>query len=90
MVVAIALLVVFQNVTKMMQALETSGDVPAGLGMWALCAIYFAIGLWLYITTTSQGSGSPAQTMFVWVDRGIRQMRAFVMRRLGKPEEGPA
>ena len=89
MVVAIALLVVFQNVTKMMQALETSGDVPAGLGMWALCAIYFAIGLWLYITTTSQGSGSPAQTMFVWVDRGIRQVRAFVMRRLGKPEEGP-
>lgn len=89
MVVAIALLVVFQNVTKMMQALEASGDVPPGVGMWALCAIYFAIGLWLYITTTSQGSGSPAQTMFVWVDRGIRRVRTFVMRRLGKPEEDP-
>ena len=89
MVVAIALLVIFQNVTKMMQALEAGGDVPAGVGMWALCAVYFAIGLWLYITTTSQGSGSPAQTMFVWVDRGIRRVREFILRRLGRAEEDP-
>ncbi len=89
MVVAIALLVIFQNVTKMMQALEAGGDVPPGVGMWALCAIYFAIGLWLYSTTTSQGSGSPAQTMFVWVDRGIRRVREFIMRRLGRVEEDP-
>lgn len=90
MVVAIALLVVFQNVTKMMQALERSGDVPAGLGMWALCAVYFAIGLWLYISTTSQGSGSPAQTMFVWFDRLIVRAKAVVRRALGRPDEDAA
>ncbi len=90
MVVAIALLVIFQNVTKMVEALATKGDVPAALGLWGLCFIYFAIGLWLYISTTSQGSGSPAQTMFVWFDQMIRGARTFVMRRLGKTEEDPA
>ena len=58
--------------------------------MWALCAVYFAIGLWLYISTTSQGSGSPAQTMFVWFDRLIVRIKAFVMRSLGRADEDAA
>lgn len=90
MVVAIALLVIFQNVTKMMQALESSGDVPPGVGIWGLCALYFAIGLWLYISTTSQGSGSPAQTMFVWFDRAIRRLKEMALRALRRPEEDGA
>ncbi|MDG1210123.1 MAG: LptF/LptG family permease [Paracoccaceae bacterium] len=86
-VVAIALLVVFQNLTKVMQAMEYSGDVPAGVGIWTLCAIYFAIGLWLFVSTTSQGSGSPAQTMFVWFDHGIVRLKAYVRRAFGRADE---
>jgi lipopolysaccharide export system permease protein len=86
-VVAIALLVVFQNLTKVMQAMENSGDVPAGVGIWTLCAIYFAIGLWLFVSTTSQGSGSPAQTMFVWFDHGIVRLKAYVRRAFGRADE---
>ena len=86
-VVAIALLVVFQNLTKVMQAMENSGDVPAGVGIWTLCAIYFAIGLWLFVSTTSQGSGSPAQTMFVWFDHGIVRLKAHVRRAFGRADE---
>lgn len=85
-VVAIALLVVFQNLTKVMQAMENSGDVPAGVGIWTLCAIYFAIGLWLFVSTTSQGSGSPAQTMFVWFDHGIVRLKAYVRRAFGRAD----
>ena len=54
--------------------------------IWGLCALYFAIGLWLYITTTSQGSGSPAQTMFVWFDRVIRRIKDAALRLLGRTE----
>lgn len=86
-VVAIALLVVFQNLTKVMQAMENSGDVPAGVGIWTLCAIYFAIGLWLFVSTTSQGSGSPAQTMFVWFDHAIVRLKAYVRRAFGRADE---
>ena len=86
-VVAIALLVVFQNLTKVMQAMENSGDVPAGVGIWTLCAIYFAIGLWLFVSTTSQGSGSPAQTMFVWFDHGLVRLKAYVRRAFGRADE---
>lgn len=82
MVVAIALLVIFQNLTKTIEALADNGGIDPALGIWSLCAVYFAIGLWLYSSTASQGSGSPAQVMFVWFDRVLRNVRSFVLRRL--------
>lgn len=90
MVVAIALLVVFQNLTKVMQASETSGDIPAGVGIWSLCALYFSIGLWLFLSTTSQGSGSPMQVMFVWFDNIIVRLKTIVRRAIGRPDEDVA
>ena len=86
MVVAIALLVIFQNLTKTVEALADNGDINPALGLWGLCAIYFAVGLWLYLSTASQGSGSPAQVMFVWFDRVIRRIRTFILRRLGRDD----
>lgn len=86
MVVAIALLVIFQNGSKTIEALAAEGTVDPALALWGWCALYFAIGLWLYLSTASQGSGSPAQVMFVWLDRGLRRIGDAIRRWRGKAE----
>ena len=88
MVVAIALLVIFQNLTKTVEALADDYRVDPVLGLWGLFGVYAALGLWLYLSTTSQGSGSPAQQMFVWLDRGLRQIFEPIERAL-KRRGGP-
>ncbi|MEM7268037.1 MAG: LptF/LptG family permease [Pseudomonadota bacterium] len=84
MVVALALLVAFQNITKAIEGAADNGDLDPVVGLWGACVVYFALGLWLYITTVSQGSGSPAQTMFVWVDRGMRRIGEWIAQARGK------
>lgn len=88
MVVAIAILVIFQNLTKTVEALADDYRVDPALGLWGLFGAYVALGLWLYISTTSQGSGSPAQKMFVGLDHGLRRLREPVERWLKRREGG--
>lgn len=90
MVVALAILIIFQNLTRAVQGMAENGDVDAALGLWGLCAAYFALGIWLYLSTPSQGSGSPAQKMFVWLDRLLRRLKAALRRRLKRGEDGAA
>ena len=90
MVVALALLVVFQNLTKTVEGMADLGRISPAYGLWGLCAIYFALGLWLYISTTSQGSDSPARSLFVWIDRGVRRIKGVVGGLIGrKADDGP-
>ncbi|MGB0411922.1 MAG: LptF/LptG family permease [Pikeienuella sp.] len=84
MVVALALLVVFQNLTKTVEGMADLGRIDPALGLWGLCAVYFVLGLWLYISTTSQGSDSPARNLFVWIDRGIRRIKVSLRRLFGR------
>ena len=87
MVVALALLVVFQNLTKTVEGSADLGRVSPAFGLWGLCAVYFALGLWLYISTTSQGSDSPARKLFVWIDRGLRRVKDLISRTFGRKED---
>lgn len=80
-VVAVAVLVIFQNLTRTVEGLADNGDVDPFFGLWGMCALYFALGFWLYFTTASQGSDSAARRMFVWMDRVIRRLKSAVPRR---------
>lgn len=84
MVVALALLVVFQNLTKTVEGMADLGRIDPAAGLWGLCAVYFALGIWLYFSTTSQGSNSPARNLFVWIDRGIRRVKDALARVVGR------
>lgn len=79
---ALAILVSFQNVTKAVQAAAANGDVDPLLSIGGLGAAYFALGIWLFLTTPSQGSNSLARNMFVLLDRLIIRLKAMLPERL--------
>lgn len=89
MVVALAVLVIFQNLTKTVEGMADLGRIDPVFGLWGLCAVYFALGLWLYASTTSQGSDSPARNLFVWIDRGLRRVRSLIRKMFGRRDDGP-
>ncbi len=73
--VALAILVTFQNVTKAVEAAATKGDLDPVLSIWGLCAVYFGLGLWLYLSTASQGTDSVIRKLYVGLDAAIRRIR---------------
>lgn len=83
--VAMAVLVVFQNVTKAVEGMAANGTVDPALSLWGICAIYFAFGIWLYATTASQGSDNFARKFFVVIDRCIRGVVLMARRARGAP-----
>lgn len=90
MVVAIGLLVVFQNLTRTAEGMADLGEIDPFWGLWGVCAIYFALGGWLYAATASQGSDSPARILFVWLDRIILRIRDTITSILPeRAEKGP-
>lgn len=85
-VVALAILVAFQNVTKAFQASAANGDIDPLLGIGGLGVAYFALGIWLFLTTPSQGTDSLARNMFVWIDHLIVRLKTFLPARFRDPE----
>ena len=81
-VVALAILVAFQNITKAFQGAATNGDIDPLLGIGGLGLAYFALGVWLFATTPSQGSNSAARNMFVGLDNVIVRLKAALPKRL--------
>ena len=86
-VVALAVLIVFQNVTKTVEGLAANGAVPPAPSLWGLCAVYFAFGLWLFLTTSSQGSDGAVRKFYVLVDNALRRARAALPLRPGEEAE---
>lgn len=80
-VVALAILIIFQNLTKAVEGMAINGDIDPALGLWGLCAVYFAFGLQLYATTASQGSDSLPRRGFVWIDRALYRLRSALPAR---------
>ena len=85
-VVALAVLIVFQNVTKTIEGLAANGAVPPAPALWGLCAVYFAFGFWLFLTTSSQGSDGAVRKFYVLVDNALRRVRAALPLRPGEEE----
>lgn len=81
-VVALAILVAFQNVTKAVQSAAENGDVDPLVGLGGLGLLYFALGLWLFLTTPSQGSNSAARNMFVGLDNIIFRLKGLLPKWL--------
>lgn len=88
-VVALAVLVVFQNVTKAVEGLASNGSVPPVPALWGLCALYFSFGAWLFLTTSSQGSDGAVRKFYVLVDRALRRLRAAVPGRAAEETSEP-
>ncbi len=86
-VVALAILIVFQNVTKTVEGLAANGAVPPAPALWGLCALYFAFGFWLFLTTSSQGSDGAVRKFYVLVDNALRRARAALPLRPGEEAE---
>ncbi|QIE56905.1 YjgP/YjgQ family permease [Pikeienuella piscinae] len=85
---AMAVLIAFQNVTKTVEGMAANGTVDPVLGLWGLCAVYFAFGLWLFFTTASQGTDSALRKCFVWIDRGIHRATG-ALKQSGAEETQP-
>lgn len=68
--VAIAILAVFDNAIKFIDGLAQNGRIDPALGMWGLAFIFNAIGLWLFLTTSSASWG-PLATLKRFVRRSI-------------------
>ncbi|MFV0473309.1 MAG: LptF/LptG family permease [Pikeienuella sp.] len=81
---ALAVLIIFQNVTKTVESLAASGAVDPVIGLWGLCAAFFALGLWLFLTTASQGTDSALRKLFVLFDRVLRRLARAL--KLAEPE----
>ncbi|MGB0504642.1 MAG: LptF/LptG family permease [Pikeienuella sp.] len=90
MVVAIVLLVVFQNLTRTAEGMADLGELDPFFGLWGISAIYFLLGIWLYSATASQGSDSPARILFVWLDHLIIRIRAIIVKILPNRAEKDA
>ncbi len=87
---ALAVLVVFQNTMKAVEGLASNGSVDPVLGIWGICAVYFALGIWLFTTTASQGTDGIARRMFVWFDSVVIRIKALLPRRMRAASGGPA
>jgi lipopolysaccharide export system permease protein len=87
MVVAVVLLVVFQNLTRTAEGMADLGTLDPFWGLGGVSAIYFLLGIWLYSATASQGSDSPARILFVWLDQIIIRLRALVLKVLPERAE---
>lgn len=87
--VALAILIVFQNLTKTVEGMAENGDIDPIWGLWGLCALYFALGFQLFATTASQGSDSLPRRLFVWFDRAIFRFRSALPERFRGESDGP-
>ena len=76
LVVAIAILAVFDNAIKFVDGLAQNGRIDPAVGMWGLALIFNAIGLWLFLMTTSASWG-PLATF----KRSVRRLFDGVLRR---------
>lgn len=84
--VAMAILVVFQNVTKAVEAAAAQGRIDPVWPLWALAAAFLGLGLRLFLATASQGTDSVVRRLFVGIDAAIRRLR----RAFGAREEADA
>lgn len=81
-VAALAVLVIFQNTMKAVEGMAANGSVDPALGIWGICAIYFAFAFWLYFTTASQGTDGIARQAFVWFDSIVVRIKAMLPQRM--------
>jgi len=87
-VAALALLIAFQNTMKAIEGMASNGTLDPVLGIWGITAVYFALGIWLFATTASQGSDGIARRMFVAFDRVVMRVKDSMPRRL-RGDESP-
>lgn len=87
-VAALALLIAFQNTMKAIEGMASNGTLDPVLGIWGITAVYFALGIWLFATTASQGSDGIARRMFVGFDRVVMRVKDTMPKRL-RGDESP-
>ena len=73
---ALAILVSFQNGMKGVQAAAANSDIDPALSIFGLGGLYFALAIWLFVTTSGRGATSPLRRLFVIIDQGIRLLRS--------------
>ena len=82
MVLALAILVAFNQILQTVQSLAILGRIDPALGLWGVCAVFTLGSAWLYAVTPGQGAPSPLRWLLRWVDTLFGDLAVFG-RRLG-------
>jgi len=82
MVLALAILVGFDQILQTVQSLASLGRIDPALGLWGVCAVFTLGSAWLYAVTPGQGSPSPLRGLLRRVDTLFGDLAIFG-RRLG-------
>jgi lipopolysaccharide export system permease protein len=82
MVLALAILVAFNQILQTVQSLAILGRIDPVLGLWSVCAVFTLGSAWLYAVTPGQGSPSPLRWLLRSVDTLFGDLAVFG-RRLG-------
>ena len=82
MIVALAILIAFDQILQTVQSLAILGRVDPALGLWGAVAVFTLGSAWLYAVTPGQGSPSPLRWVLRRVDSLFADLAIFG-RRLG-------
>lgn len=66
---AVAVLAVFDNLLKMAGGYAKLGYIDPALSIWGVCALFLGLALWLFVTTPSQGAMGPIRWSLRLFDR---------------------
>ncbi|MFQ5567693.1 MAG: LptF/LptG family permease [Paracoccaceae bacterium] len=82
MVLALAILVAFDQILQTVQSLASLGRIDPALGLWGVCAVFSLGSAWLYVVTSGQGSPSPLRGVLRRFDTLFGDLAVFG-RRVG-------
>ncbi len=82
MVLALSILVAFDQILQTVQSLANLGRIDPAFGLWGVCAVFTMGCAWLYIVTPGQGSPSPMRGLLRQFDAWSAEV-ASAVRRLG-------
>jgi lipopolysaccharide export system permease protein len=83
-VLALAVLVGFDQLLQTVQSLASLGRIDPVLGLWGVSAVFTLGSGWLYATTPGQGSPSPLRGLLRWIDGLFIDSAAFGQRMIDR------
>ena len=88
-VLALVILVAFDQILQTVQSLASLGRIDPVLGLWGVCAVFTLGGAWLYAVTPGQGSPSPLRGLLRLFDTLFGDLAIFGRRLSGWLGIGP-
>jgi lipopolysaccharide export system permease protein len=83
MVLALAILIAFDQLLQTVQSLASLGRVDPALGLWGVAAVFTLGSAWLYAVTPGQGSPSPLRGALRRIDLLFVDLGDFARRAGG-------